>query len=89
MPLFYLSSFALQNTCFSIMMVHATLNVTIFATRGQIPCKVECQHITQIAAMLRNFFMNILAKHFCFMSKWTCAEGMLGIEGYGDILHSV
>ena len=71
------------------MMVHATLNVTIFASRRQVARKVECEHITQIAAMLRNFFMDILVKHFCLMSKWNCAERMLGIEGYGDILHSV
>ena len=70
-------------------MIHGALNVAIFATRRKMPCKAECQHIAEVTTMLRYFLVDIAAKHFRFVGERTGAEGMLGVEGKGDILQLI
>ena len=71
------------------MMVHLTLNVTIFATRGEMPGEVEGQHIAEVTAMLRHFFVDISVENLCLVVERTGIERMLGIEGKSDVLHLI
>ena len=45
LKLFLHCSFALQNSCLSISMVHGALNIAIFTTRREAPGEIECKHI--------------------------------------------
>ena len=51
------------------------------------PREIECQHIAEVAAMLRHFFVDISVEYFCLMTERIRAEGMLGVEGKCDVLH--
>ena len=62
-------------------MIHGTLNVAIFASRREMPRKIECQHIAEITTMLRYILVDIAAKHLRFVGERTGAEGLLGVEG--------
>ena len=70
-------------------MIHSTLNVAIFTTRRKMPCNVECQHVAKVTTMLCYVLVDIAAKHLRFVGERTGAEGVLGIEGKGDILQLV
>ena len=62
-------SFALQDSCLSISMVHGALNIAIFTTRREAPSEIECKHITHIATVLRHLFVDISTKNLCLLPE--------------------
>ena len=53
------------------------------------PSNIERQHIAKVTTILWNFLVDITVKNLRFIGERTGAEGMLGVEGKGDILQLV
>ena len=70
-------------------MIHCTLNVTIFATRREMPFKVECQHIAEVTTILRYFLVDIATKYLRSVSERMGAEGMLGVKRKSEMFHAI
>ena len=71
----------MEDTCFTVTMVHGSLDVTIPPTTVQSTGEFEGNHVAIVAMVLGDFFLHVTAHHFRLVGKRMLAERMLGIEG--------